>query len=65
MGKRVCAALVLAASVLTTGVISFWAQTTNATLGGTISDPSGALILDVSITATNTQMGIVTTVISS
>src|ERR1041384_3176996 len=40
-------------------------QTSNATLGGTVSDASGALIPGVSITATNTQTGIVTTVISN
>src|SRR5215813_2043615 len=41
------------------------AQTTNATLGGTVSDATGALIPGVSITATNTQTGIVTTVVSN
>jgi hypothetical protein len=41
------------------------AQTSNATLGGTVSDASGALIPGVSITATNTQTGIVTTVITN
>src|SRR2546430_1847394 len=40
-------------------------QTSNATLGGTVSDASGALIPGVMITATNTQTGIVTTVISN
>jgi hypothetical protein len=34
---------------------STFAQTTNATLGGTVSDASGALIPGVTITATNTQ----------
>src|SRR5438876_5685191 len=42
-----------------------WSQTTNATLGGTVSDSTGALIPGVSITATNTQTGIVTTVITN
>ena len=41
------------------------AQTSSATLGGTVTDASGALIPGVSITATNTQTGIVTTVISN
>jgi outer membrane receptor protein involved in Fe transport len=36
------------------------AQTTNATLGGTVSDASRALIPGVSVTAANTQTGIVT-----
>ena len=42
-----------------------FAQTANATLGGTVSDSSGALIPGVTITATNTGTGIVTTVISN
>src|SRR5204862_8200641 len=41
------------------------AQTTNATLGGTVSDASRALIAGVTITATNTQTGIVNTVITN
>src|SRR5215467_5151089 len=44
---------------------SGFAQTSNATLGGTVSDASGALIPGVTITATNTQTGIVTTVVSN
>jgi hypothetical protein len=42
-----------------------FAQTTNATLGGTVSDASGALIPGVTITAMNTQTGIVTTVLTN
>ena len=42
-----------------------FAQTTNATLGGTVSDASGALIPGVTVTATNTQTGIVTTGITN
>src|SRR5437879_9453863 len=42
-----------------------FAQTTNATLGGTVSDASRALIPGVTITATNTQTGIVNTVITN
>jgi hypothetical protein len=38
-----------------------FAQTTNATLGGTVSDASGALIPGVEITAKNTGTGIVNT----
>src|SRR5438105_5537341 len=41
------------------------AQTTNATLGGTVSDASGALIPGVTVTATNTQTGIVSTTITN
>jgi Carboxypeptidase regulatory-like domain len=53
-------AYVLAATLLL--VVSFtntFAQTTNATLGGTVSDSSKALIPGVTVTATNTQTGIV------
>src|SRR5262249_20640086 len=46
-------------------VMPSFAQSSNATLGGTVSDATGALIPGVSITATNTQTGIVTTVISN
>jgi len=42
-----------------------FAQTSNATLGGTVSDATGALIPGVTITATNTGTGIVTTVLSN
>jgi hypothetical protein len=38
-----------------------FAQSTNATLGGTVSDASRALIPGVTVTATNTQTGIVST----
>src|SRR5262245_3611576 len=38
-----------------------FAQSTNASLGGTVSDASGALIPGVTITATNTNTGIVQT----
>src|SRR5690242_1592099 len=41
------------------------AQTTNATLGGTVSDSTRALIPGVTVTATNTQTGIVTTMITN
>jgi hypothetical protein len=55
------AAALLLSAVLT----SAFAQTTNATLGGTVSDASGALIPGVTITATNTATGIVTTLLSN
>ncbi len=42
-----------------------FAQTTNATLGGTVSDVSRALIPGVTVTAANTQTGIVTTVVTN
>jgi len=61
MGKSLVAALLLCAAVST----YTFAQTSNATLGGTVSDATGALIPGVSITATNTQTGIVSTTVSN
>ncbi len=53
--------LTIAAAILLCFYLPFptFAQTTNATVGGTVSDASGALIPGVEITATNTQTGIV------
>src|SRR2546422_6564621 len=62
MRKKGAAAVTLI--FLCLSVLAF-AQTSNATLGGTISDASGALIPGVTITATNTGTGIVTTVLSN
>jgi hypothetical protein len=42
-----------------------FAQTSNASVGGTVSDASGALIPGVTITATNTATGIVSTTVSN
>src|SRR5262245_29772154 len=44
---------------------NLFSQSTNATLGGTVQDPSKALIPGVTITATNTGTGIITTVITN
>src|SRR5262245_25546397 len=44
---------------------NLFAQTANATLGGTVTDSTGALIPGVTITATNTQTGIVTTALTN
>src|SRR5437870_3069540 len=57
MGAITLLCLVLSAHAFT--------QTSNATLGGTISDATGALLPGVSITATNTGTGIVNTVVSN
>ena len=62
MRKKGAAAVTLI--FLCLSVLAF-AQTSNATLGGTIYDASGALIPGVTITATNTGTGIVTTVLSN
>src|SRR3989441_6688706 len=42
-----------------------FSQTSNATLGGTVSDATGALIPGVAITATNTGTGIVTNMLTN
>ena len=42
-----------------------FAQSSNATLGGTVADSSGALIPGVTVTATNAGTGIVTTVVTN
>src|SRR5215471_11130292 len=55
----------LAASLLLCFLGNAFAQTTNATLGGTVSDASKALIPGVNVTATNTQTGIVSTTITN
>ena len=45
--------------------VQTFSQTSNATLGGTVSDASGALIPGATITATNTGTGIVSTALSN
>src|SRR5690242_12432064 len=45
--------------------VSGRAQVVSATLGGTASDPSGAAIAKVTVTATNVNTGIVTTELSN
>ena len=60
MRKPFTAALLVV--VLSLGAFS---QSNNAALGGTVQDVSGAFIPGVTITATNTGTGIVTTVISN
>ena len=61
MKKVVAGVLLLCISFFTNG----FAQTTNATLGGTVSDATRALIPGVTVTATNTQTGIITTVLTN
>src|SRR6266481_1861372 len=56
---------ILAALLCLFFLTSTFSQTSNATLGGTVSDASGALTPGVTITATNTGTGIVTTVLSN
>src|SRR5438132_11560571 len=58
-------------SLYTAAVLGFvlstytFAQTTNATVGGIVADATEALIPGVTVTATNTGTGIVTTVLSN
>src|SRR5215468_9698533 len=54
--KRLIAAVSFLSLIVFTNA---FAQTTNATLGGTVSDSTGALIPGVTVTATNTQTGLV------
>src|SRR5438093_1364060 len=62
--KRVLtvAATLCAVIVLSTNV---FAQSSNASVGGFVQDPSQAYIPGVTVTATNTQTGVATTVISN
>src|SRR5438477_1403554 len=46
-------------------VTQSFGQSTNATVSGTVSDPSGAVLPGVSLTATNNATGVVSTVISN
>lgn len=57
--------LLVAAAVLLCFASPVFSQTSNATLGGSAADGTGALIPGVSITATNTQTGVVSTTVSN
>src|SRR5580692_11602163 len=57
--------LLVAILLVSVSLSPLFGQTSNATLGGTVSDTSGALIPGVSVTATNAGTGIVTTVITN
>src|SRR5688572_14740941 len=62
MKRHLAVALLL---LLTTFLANGFSQTSNATLGGTVSDASRALIPGVTVTATNTQTGIVSTALTN
>jgi hypothetical protein len=62
MRRVFAAAIVLLCCSLTTTLL---AQTNNASVGGFVQDPSGAYIPGVSVAATNTQTGVVTTVVTN
>ncbi|HEY2383882.1 MAG TPA: carboxypeptidase-like regulatory domain-containing protein [Terriglobia bacterium] len=57
----------LIAAIVLCGFLSLntFSQSENATVGGTVQDPTGAFIPGVSVTATNTATGIVSTVITN
>src|SRR6266849_6786541 len=57
--------LVMALSLCFAASVGMFAQSTNATLGGTISDASGALIPGVTVTAMNLGTGVVATVLTN
>src|SRR5256886_1655438 len=59
--KKLFAAVLLFLALTLNG----FSQSTSATLGGTVQDATGAFIPGVTITATNTGTGIVTTVLSN
>src|SRR5207253_7934200 len=67
LGEDIMRRLATATAVLLSIVLSAatFAQTINATLGGTVSDSSGALIPGVTITATNTATGVVSSVLTN
>src|SRR5579883_248658 len=46
-------------------VVPGFSQSTNATVTGTIADPSGAVLPGVSVTATNTATGVVATALTN
>src|SRR5262245_37359120 len=58
-------ALILAIALCFIVPTIVFAQTTNATLGGTVVDASGALIPGVTVTATNIQTGIVNSTVTN
>ena len=60
--KKYFAAALLLCLVLS---LNTFAQSTNATVGGTVLDAKGALLPGVTVTATNTGTGIVTAVLTN
>lgn len=58
--------LVLCAWVLLNVLGSgLWAQSNRATITGTITDPTGAVIAEVDVAATNAETGLVTKALSN
>src|SRR6516225_7524052 len=63
MWRKTFVAALLLCSLLVS--LNAFSQSTNATLGGTVADASGAFIPGVTVTATNTATGIVSTAITN
>jgi hypothetical protein len=61
--KRLCIVAAIFLTV-TQGATGF-GQSGNARVGGTIDDPSGAVLPGVTVTATNTDTGAITTTVSN
>jgi len=58
--------LILTTALMSLTISTFgFSQTTNATLGGTVTDASGALIPGVTVTVTNTGTGLVQTYLTN
>src|SRR5262249_10252431 len=57
--------IILACAVICALAGQAFAQSTFATVSGTVADPSGAVLPGVSLTATNSATGVVTTVTSN
>jgi hypothetical protein len=55
---------VMAVLFLVLGSVAAFAQVTNGTILGTVTDPSGAVVAGAKITITNTDTGVVTNVVS-
>jgi hypothetical protein len=62
--KTTCVVVVLLAC-LVFGSVGFAQEGINATLSGTVSDPTGALIPGVEVTAKNTETGVTSTTITN
>src|SRR5438132_6518582 len=60
--KRLMAAAIVLSLVLTAET---FAQSSNATVSGTVSDSTGAVLPGVTVTATNNGTGIITTIVSN
>src|SRR5262249_1724304 len=57
--------LAVATVLICLSTLNGFAQTSNATVGGTVADTTGALVPGVTVTAKNTQTGVVTTVLTN